>query len=347
MGAPMTPHYGAEWAAEYHASVAQLRDLFKTSGDVYPMIGSGTTALDTAIGNLFVPGQRVAVVVNGYFGERLMQIATAHGVDAVPIACTWGRAAELDTIRDALKSNGKLHGLAVVHVETSTGVHNPVREIAALAKEHDLAMVVDAVTALGGVELAMDDWGIDICVSASQKALAGPPGVGLIAVGARAWEFIDERPGPGPGWYLNLKTWRRYMQDHRDFHPTPVTVPPNTIRAVALRVRRILEMGLENYIAQHGVASARFRAGLPAIGLELAVPLSEAAPVVSSVALPKGMDPAPILAELRAQHGVIASSGFASGERQALRFGHMGRAVEPEYIDTGLAALSAVMRARA
>lgn len=347
MGAPMTPHYGAEWAAEYHGVIGQLRQLYKTEGDVFPMIGSGTTALDTAIGNLFVAGQRLAVVVNGYFGERLVQIAAAHGIETVPIACAWGRAADPDVIRAALDAAGPLDGLALVHVETSTGVINPLREIVALAKARGLAVIVDAVTSLGGVELDMDAWGIDIAVSASQKSLAGPPGVGLIAVSKSAWERVDERPGPGPGWYLNLKTWRNYYYDeaYREFHPTPVTVPPNTIRAVAVRVRRILEMGLEAYQAQHVAASSRFRAGLPAIGLTLAVPVEEAAPMVSSVALPAGVDPAVILAEMRAL-GVIASSGFASDERKALRFGHMGRAVEAGHVDAGLAALGAVMRAR-
>lgn len=337
------PHYGPEWVRLYRETIDGLRAIFQTTGAVYPLVGSGTTGLDAAIGSFLATGRRLALVRNGFFGDRLGEIAAAYGIELCPIDVPWGEAARPDIVRDALRRMGRVDALAVVHNETSTGILNPVREIAAVGREFDLPVIVDAVSSLGGIELRMDEWGVDLCVTASQKALAAPPGLALVAVGERAWAYMDANPVDHHGWYLNLRTWRHYADDWGDWHPQPVTMPTGTLRALNLRVRRILEEGLEQYIGRHAVAARRFRDGVRALGLGLLAPDADASPLVTAVEVAPRAAPAAVVATLRDRYDIWIGGGLGPLRDRIIRVGHMGRAISDEYVDATLAALAEVL----
>lgn len=344
LGSQAVPHYGPAWAALYHETVANLRTLFGTDGDVYPLVGSGSTGLDAALGSMLRPGQRLALVRNGYFGDHLHAIAVANGLEVLSIEAPWGRAVHPEAVREVLDTAEPVHALALVHAETSTGALNPLRAIAALGKERGLPVIVDAITALGGTELRVDEWGIDVCVSAPQKALAAPAGLGLVAVARSGWEYMNRHPVGPRGWYQDLRVWRHYAEQSPDFHPQLATTPTGTLAALHLQTRRILAQGLDAYIARHIEASRRFRAGAEAAGLKLLVPKAEATPQVSAVALPAGIGADTVLAALREQYSLIAGGGLGQLRGRIIRIGHMGKAASSEYVDAALTALVDVLR---
>jgi alanine-glyoxylate transaminase / serine-glyoxylate transaminase / serine-pyruvate transaminase len=340
LGSQAIPHYGPAWAAIYQSAVSGLRPIFGTDGGVYPIVGSGSAGLDAAFGSLMAPGQRMLIARNGYFGDRLREIALAHGIEVVSVEAPWGEAIRVEAVRAALEDAGELHGLALVHAETSTGVLNPVAAIAELARERGLPVIVDAITALGGVELRVDEWGIDICVGASQKALAAPAGLAPVAVSRKGWAYMDANPvGPG-SWYLNLRTWRRYAEQSPDHHPHPVTIPTGALQALALRVRQIHELGLPAYLERHARAARRFRAGLVELDLRPFVAEADATPQVTSVELPAGADAREVLAVLRERHQLLATGGLGDLSGRILRIGHMGKGASDAYVDAALVALA-------
>lgn len=344
LGAQAVPHYGPAWAACYHELTANLRALFRTDGDVYPLVGSGSTGLDAALGSVLAPGQRLALVRNGYFGDHMHAIAVANGLDVLSIEAPWGRAVRPEAVRAALDAAGPVHALAFVHAETSTGALNPARALAAIGRARGLPVIVDAITALGGVELRVDEWGIDVCVSASQKALAAPAGLGLVAVSRSGWAYMDRHPVGPRGWYQDLRTWRRAAAQSPDYHPQPATMPSGTVAALTLRARRILAQGLDATIERLDRAARRFRAGAAAAGIELLVPAAEATPQVSAVVVPQGVSADAALAALREQHGLLAGGGLGELRGRIIRVGHMGKAASDEYVDAALAALADVLR---
>lgn len=344
LGSQAVPHYGPAWAAQYREMVSNLRALFGTEGDVFPLVGSGSTGLDAAVGSMLAPGQRLALVRNGYFGHHLHAIAAANGVEVITIDGAWGRAVTAEAVRDALDAAGPVHALAFVHAETSTGALNPARELVALAKQRGLPVIVDAITALGGVELRVDEWGIDVCVSAPQKALASPAGLGLVAVSRSGWDYMDSHPVGPRGWYQDLRTWRAAAATSPDYHPQLATHPTSTVAALTLQTRRILSQGIAAYIERHARASRRFRAGAAAAGIELLVPQAEATPQVSAVCVPQSVSADAALAALREQYGLLAGGGLGELRGRIIRIGHMGRGASDEYVDAAIAALADVLR---
>ncbi len=346
LGSPLEAHYGPEWVELYNQTTEGLRTIFGTSGEVYPLVGSGSTGLDAAIGTFVARGQRLAVVRNGFFGERLAEIAGAYGIEVVPIDVPWGEVATPEMVRSVLQASLPLTALAVVHTETSTGILNPVHEIAAVAAEFELPILVDAVSSLGGVELRMDEWGIDLCVTASQKALAAPAGLALVAVSQRGWEYMDDHPVESQGWYLNLRTWRRYAREWGDWHPQPVTMPTGTFKALNLRVRQILDEGLERYIQRHAQVARRFRAGVRALGLRPLASDAAASPLVTAVEVGPGLEPSALVTTLRDEYGLWIAGGLGPLRNRIVRFGHMGKAASDVYVEAALAALEEVLQKR-
>ncbi len=343
LGSQAVPHYGLEWARMWHETIDGLKQIFGTQGDVYPIVGSGSAGLDAAIGTMFTAGQRIAIVRNGYFGTRLYDIATAYGLEVISIECSWGRAVSVDAVRAVLDEAGHCDGIALVHAETSTGVLNPVAEIAALAQERGIPIIVDAITAIGGSSLCIDDWGVDICVGASQKALAAPAGFALVAVSQKGWRAIDAQPSRPGSWYLNLRTWRRYAHEDAEYHPHPVTIPTSAMRALNLRIRQIIAQGIDAQLERYAQAAHRFRSGAHQLGLQTLVPESEAVKVVTPVIVPQGVDAAQAVLGLRERHGLLTSGGLGELHGRIIRIGHMGKAASDEYVDAALRGLADVL----
>ncbi|MEJ2353890.1 MAG: alanine--glyoxylate aminotransferase family protein [Anaerolineales bacterium] len=262
MGRAVMPHYGPRWVQIYRETQERLEHVFRTEGDVYIMPGSGSAGLDAALGSLLEPGDQCLVVVNGFFGDRLAKIARSHGAKVAEVQEEWGQPISPEAVRTALQQHSGFQALCAVHHETSTGMLNPVKEIGELARAYGIPYVVDAISSLGGEELPMDDWGIDVCVSASQKCLESPPGLALVAVGTGGWRAIDRKKGAHSGWYLNLRTWREYEQSWGDWHPYPVTLPTNLILALNVALKHLLEETLEGRVKRYARVAQILRSEL-------------------------------------------------------------------------------------
>lgn len=340
LASPTVPHYGPAWAEQYHDVVRGLKHLFGTEGDVCPIVGSGSTGLDSMIASFVATGKRMAIVRNGYFGDRMAIIANSYGVNVHDINGEWGRAITVDTVRQALNEHGPFDVLGVVYAETSTGALNPLPELAALAKEFGIPILVDAITGFAGTPLELDAWGIDVCVSASQKAMAAPAGLAFVAVSAKGWEYMDANPVGPRGWILDVRTWRKYAKDMPGYHPQPATMPTGLMAAVHVRLKQIHEIGKAGYVAKHVRAANRFRSGLKSMGLSYLVPDAEATPQVTPVVIPEGRDANIIIANLRDRYGFMATGGMGVLSGKIIRIGHMGKANNDAYIDDALEALA-------
>jgi aspartate aminotransferase-like enzyme len=226
----------------------------------------------------------------------------------------------------------------VVHHETDLGLINPIGEICGLARERGVLTVVDAVSSLGGVAIEMDDWGIDVCVTVANKCLGGPVGVAPVAVGGRGWEAVDDGRPKAAGWYLNLSTWRRYLETLGDWHPHPATMPTSAIAALGVALDEILEAGLEAHLARQAAAAGRTRDGLRELGFEMLVADGWASPVTTAAWLPPGMDAADYQRWLGERHRLLVGGGLGELAGRLLRVSHMGAASDPAVVDTFLRA---------
>jgi len=335
MAQPLVAHYGTEWTVFYKETIGLLRKVFQTEGDVFLLVGSGSAGLDAALGSTIFPDGKVLIPQNGFFGERLEEIARTYTPNIHTVRFPLGQPITLEPVEKALRT-GNFQVIAAVHCETSTGVLNPIRELAALAQRYSVLFIVDAVSSLAVELLEMDAWGIGICVSASQKGLESPPGLALVAVGETAWERIERIDRPG--WYLNLKVWKEYAKKWGGWHPQPVTHAVNNVRALKLGVERILNEGLAVRFQRHRKIAQQLRQGLCSLGLTPYVPDGFAAHGVTAVVGPAGrVDD--LLACLREEHGLLLAGSLGELKGKIFRVGHIGPGASSEAVETLLSAL--------
>jgi alanine-glyoxylate transaminase/serine-glyoxylate transaminase/serine-pyruvate transaminase len=340
MATPVQAHYGPAWVRIYDETLGFLRQVFQTSGDIYPIVGSGSAGLDAAIGSLVGPGQTVLVGVNGYFGRRLADIARACGANVLEIRQTWGEPLQADAFDLALRQNPGIAAVVINQVETSTGVLNPARQIAETANQHAVPILVDAISSLGGMEMAMDEWGIDLCVAASQKCLGAPAGLAPVAVHPRAWAAIEKRGASGHGWYLNLLTWRHFAQAQKDWHPFPVTLPTGAFLAMREGLHELLAEGIPQRAGRFRALATRLRDGLRHLGFSPLVADDCAAPVVTAARSLDGIPSGQVVEFIERVHGLkIAGGGLGPLHDQIFRIGHMAPWISERDIDDVLAAL--------
>jgi alanine-glyoxylate transaminase/serine-glyoxylate transaminase/serine-pyruvate transaminase len=200
MAEPTLPHYGKVWLAVYNETTSLLKQLFGTRHDMLIMSGPGTVGLEAAMGSLLRPGDAVLIPHNGFFGRRMGVVARGLGLDVRTVEGPLRQALDPEAVREALARQPEIEALVIVHLETSTGVLNPLRELAAVAHERNVPIIVDAVSSLGGVPLPVDEWGIDVCATVANKCLACPPGMALVSVRPPAWEKMAAKPERAHGW---------------------------------------------------------------------------------------------------------------------------------------------------
>jgi len=332
MARPMMRHYGPAWMEIYGELLTLLKNIYGTKNDLFVVPGAASALHDMAIGSLLASGQKIIVGHNGFFGERLLEIAEDYGLTVVPFAAPLGSPLEPDILRRLLRGHPDARAVALVHHETATTVVNPLHALAEVVRGAGKVIIVDAVSSLGGVELPVDNWGIDVCVTAANKCLEAPPGLGFISVGPRAWELIDSHPGVGHGWYLNLRTWRRFAKEWGSWHPTPVTMPVNNILGLLASLRKIVDIGLEAHIAKYARASRIVRAGLRNIGFEMLVPDEYAAPIVTAVKARPEFEVSEFSQWLEKERGLAISGGLGELAGKIFRVGHLGKAATREYL---------------
>ncbi len=346
MASPAVPHYGLEWMALYDETIELLKQLFQTENDLYLMAGPGSAALDAAMGSLLRSGEKVLIPSNGFFGSRLAAIARGYGLEAVLLEFPPGQPIDVDAIRARLEAERDAQAVAVVHHETSTGVLNPVRDVAAVAHERGLPIIVDAIASVGGVPVPVDEWGLDVVITVANKCLETPPAVAPISVSPRAWEMVGRKPDRHHGWYLNLDTWRWYTSDASwsRWHPYPTTMPTHNIMALRVSLRRILSNGLENHYAKHVRAAERVRAELRQMGFELFVEGEHACPLITSVKARPEFEVDALAGFLRKEHSIMIGGGIEGLHGKLFRVGHMGRAASDEYVEAFLNAVEDFLR---
>lgn len=320
---PLTAHYGDRWVAILNETITHLKAVFRTSGDVFIVVGSGNTGNDMVINSLFDEGDHVLVLDNGYFGHRLGEVAESHGLRVTSLTKRWGSPFRGTDIDQAVKEAPDVKGVLVVHGETSTGMANPVKEIAQAARKHDLLMVVDGIASLGGEPFDMDAWGVDACVTASQKALEAPPGLALIALNDRAWQASDRCRGHR-GWIGNLQVWRTFASELAGYHPHPGTMPVNNVVALRESTRLILDEGLEARWARHAAMARIVRQGVRAMGLTVLADEDAACANLTVIEAAGKFHPGALVEFLNAEYGTHVSRGIGDWFDKAIRVGHMG-----------------------
>ncbi len=308
-----------------------MSDVFRTNNKSYLLTGSGTAAMEAAIANIIEPGDKVLNVVGGKFGQRFSQIVEAFGGESIRIDVEWGKAVNPDEIGYALEENDDIKAVTVVHNETSTGVANPIKEIGKIMSDYDALYVVDTVSSLGGDEVDVDGYGIDICVTGSQKCLAAPPGMAAITLSDDAWSAVEGVSNPRT-YYLNLKKYRK----SGDAEPpeTPYTPAVSLIYAMHEALKVIMEEGLNNRIKRHKLAAEATRNAIKALGLELFPDESVSSTTVTAVRLPEGVTDGELRDTMRNKYHVELAGGQDHLKGKIFRIGHMGNITHRELITT-------------
>ena len=310
---PIVHHRGADFRAIYERTLGRLRDVYCTSSDVLLFSASGTGAMESAVANLCEPGDRVAVVSHGSFGERWIAICEQHGLEVQAIRYEWGETPDPAEVGAAVRESG-VELVFCQQSDTSTGV---VADVRALKEEvGDSLLVVDAISSLGAVPLETDEWGIDVVISGSQKALMSPPGLAMASVP----EHVLAKAKPPRTFYFDWRANKK-AQDVLDAAFTPAV---SLIRSLDVALGMILDDGLESAFARHVRLGRAARAGVKAMGLELFSPDDDSAAVVTAVRAPAGIDGDELLLHLRDRHGVTLAPGQAHLKGKIFRIGHIG-----------------------
>lgn len=326
--APMIDHRGTEFAAMQQEITGGIASLIGSSGEVLLLTGSGSGAMEAAIVNALSPGDRVLVVTIGAFGDRFAGIATAFGADVEPFSVDWGSAADPDALAAHLASQPPYRSVLVTHNETSTGVMNPLRELATAVRgaPGDPLLIVDGISGLGAMPFEMDAWGIDVVLSASQKAWMGSPGIAIAALSERGWAAAETARMPRFYWdFREARGWAAKGQ-------TPWTPAVSVLYGLRVGVRRLLAEGRERTWARHAAIAAGAQAGLEALGLKLVAAPADRSHTVTAAWVPSGMEWAPFNAAMRAK-GLIVAGGQGAWTGRILRFGHMGEVGIDEMAD--------------
>lgn len=326
LGRQVIAHYGDVWT-QIHADAVAATGKFLGASDLpYLIPGTGTTCLDAGFFNLFEPGQKVVVANTGYFGGRLISIAEQHRLEVVEVPVDVGTPVDPARIAEAVSGAA---GVLTTHVETATGVRHPIAEIAHVAHEAGAVCMVDAIASAGGELIHVDEMGIDLLVTGTQKGLEAPPGLGIIALSEGGRDRVEARSRRPDSWYLDLKVWDQYRDEWGSWHPHPVTMPTNLILALASSLARIDEVGIEAWVAARADLAKRCREGLRDLGLE---PVPEAGAEANLVVAAWAEDPASIQKHLL-QNGLMISGGLDPTMGKAIRVGLMGRTATSEMVD--------------
>ncbi len=314
MAAPAMNHRGPEFK-EILSEIRELTQyLFGTRGAVAVLSGSGTAGLEAAVSGLLRKQDRVLNLVNGKFSERFHELCQVFTTPTA-LSFEWGTAVELDQVARALES-GAFKAVTLCWNETSTGLTNPIAEIAKVVKDHDALLIVDGITAVGGLENRMDAWGVDALVMGSQKCLAAPPGLSAVALSKTAYESLHS----DTSFYTNLKA----HSDALAKQDTPYTPAVPLFLAFREALRLLKEEGLENRIARTRRLAEAARAGVDALGLRLYPDRRFASNTVTAIRYPAGVDDNAFRKELRERHGTVVAGGQGPLKGQIFRIGHMG-----------------------
>ncbi len=342
MVAPPLGHLDPHLLRLYQEEQALLRYVFQTQNEwTFALSGTGTSGMEAALANLIEPGDAVLVAIHGYFGERMAEIASRLGAEVDRLQRAPGEIFDPQEIASALsRRHYKL--LALVHAETSTGAEQlHIAEIANAAHRNDTLLVLDTVTSLGGIPVKVDEWGVDVAYSASQKNLGAPSGLAPITIGERARRVIEARKTPVASFYLDLKLYAAYWGETHAYHHTASASLHYALREA---LRLIAEEGLEQAIARTRANAELLWQGLEELGAPPFVPVEYRLPPLTTARVPEGVDPHRLRLRLLEEYNIEIAAGFGALRDKVWRIGLMGYSSRKENITLLLAAMRELLR---
>jgi alanine-glyoxylate transaminase / serine-glyoxylate transaminase / serine-pyruvate transaminase len=338
LAAPLLGHLDPRFLTILDETCDRLRTVFGTTNTrTLPISGTGSAGMEAAFVNVVHPGDVVVVAANGLFGERMIDVAGRCGAEVVPVRFPWGQPIEVDAVLAAHPAPALV---AAVHAETSTGVHNDVAALAAAVRSRGDALVLaDCVTSLGGIPVALDEWGVDIAYSGTQKCLGVAPGLAPVSLSERAWSRRVEKP---QSWYLDLGMIGDYVAGStgRKYHHT---APVAMVASLHAGLGRVLEEGLPAVFARHEAAGAALQKGLVDLGLELFAAEGSRLPQLTTVKVPDGVDSASVRGILLDRYNVEIGAGAGEFASSVWRIGLLGRNARPEAVTLLLGALTEIL----
>src|SRR5512137_1077057 len=317
-----------------------LRTLLNTKNNLtVPISGTGSAGMEACFVNLVEPGDKVLILINGVFGVRMREVASRLGAEVDALEFIWGTPVVVDDVAKKLKEKS-YRIVAVVHAETSTGVCNPVDEIGALLKGSDTIYLVDTVTSLGGIEVRMDDWGIDALYSGTQKCLSCPPGLAPLSFSEKAMAKLNDRKTKVPNWYLDLTMIAKYWGTDRVYHHT---APVNMIYALYEALQLFFEEGPQRVFVRHLESHAQLVKELGTLGLNLLVKEKFRLPMLNTAYCPEGIDELAVRRSLRSEYKIEIGGGLGPLAGKIWRIGLMGHTARKENVERFLDALRKVI----
>jgi len=318
MAEPIMHHREPEFEKVFAEIREGLKSLFQTKNEVLVFTSSGTGAMEGAVSNLLSKGDKVLVVRGGKFGERWGEICKAYGIEFIPIDVEWGKAVEPKRIQEALTSDPSIRAVYTQATETSTGVVHPIQEIGDVLKKHDgTVLVVDAITGIGVFDMPMDQWGLDVVISGSQKALMLPPGLAFAALSEKAWKFVER--SNLPKYYFDFKRELKAIQKNQSAYTPAISL------MVGLResLRLIQQEGLTQVFRRHERLARATRAAVKALGLDLFAPESPS-PALTAVKVPQGIDGLKLQDLFFERFGITVAEGQDRAKGKIIRIAHLG-----------------------
>lgn len=334
---PVLYHYDPAFIELFARTCDLLQKVYRTRYDVVIMQGEAILALEAAAACLLSPGDKVLNLVSGVFGKWFELFIDNYGGETIELAVPYNEAIDPDDVRKALENDPGIKFLSVVHSETPSATINPVEAIGAVAKEFGVLTIVDTVSGIGGEVLSPESWGIDVGIAGPQKCLGGPPGLSLLSISPEAWKAMESKAHPLRGSFLSILDWKDTWMEKKTF---PYTPSVSTMYALESILAQALEEGIERMATRHATIARACRRGVEAMGLDLWAAREEiAAPCVTGVVMPDGIDDASLRGHLRDRYGVMISGGYGELAGKLFRLGHMGLAAHPTYLTAQLAML--------
>jgi len=326
MSRPMIDHRGPEFAAILAEITAGAKRVFKTKNDLLLLTSSGTGGLESAVANLVSPGDEVVVALCGNFGERFAALATAYGAEVHRLEAEWGRPVEPAALKAFLQRHPKARVLLLTHNETSTGLTNPLRDLARVGQDAERIVVVDGVSSISSIEIETDAWGVDVAVSGSQKGWMAPPGFALVSVSDQAW--AQQAKARSPRFYFDWKESKAWAEKGM----TPFTPAIPVAFAMQEGLRMLEEEGLGNVYERHARLARATQAGLRALGFQLFAQEGFRSNTVTSAVPPQGLDVNALRKVLDTRYGVVIAGGQGKMAGKMVRVGHLGAVADGDVV---------------
>jgi aspartate aminotransferase-like enzyme len=321
---PIQPHYGEEWKRIYLKLIKKIKKVFNTNNKIIIFSGTGSLAIEAAIASSLKPKDEILICYNGYWSERIYEMSKSWNLKIIFLRENFDKPIDPNKLEEILKKKNKIKLITVVHVETSTGIENPIEEICKIAKKYQKLILVDSVAGLGATNIQIDKWKIDFLATSSQKCLSGPAGLGFLIISQNGIKAINN--GKHKGWALNLKNIMNFQKKWKDWHPHgPQTAPVSLYMAISKSIDDIIKEKLSNRIIRHNKIKNYFRSELKKNHLELFVKEDKnASSTLTTFLLPKKINLNKFLEHINKKFDIILSGDLGFVNPNLVRVGHMG-----------------------